>query len=138
MSNPQITVAVANAMLDAGLGSVTNQGYLRVYDGIQPASAAIAITTQVKLLEFRMAADAFPVATNAQLVAGAISAAVATATGIAKWFRLSKADGTTVMDGDVGVQGSPDIYDLGIDHDDITIGETVAVTSFTVVHPLGA
>lgn len=136
MSAPRIPVTTANVMLDS-IGALANTGYLRVYDGTQPTNGGDAVTTQVKLLEFRLAADAFPAASGGVLTANGMVATTALATGIAAWFRLLKSDGTTVLlDGDVGIDGSPGEYDLHIDSIDITIDDTVAVTAFTLTQPL--
>lgn len=138
MVEPKITVAVANAMLDAGIGTVANTGKLRVYDGTKPASCATAITTQVKLMEFTMAADAFPAASGGVLTANGITASAAVVSGTAAWFRLFQSNGTTVlMDGTVGEAGSPDSVDLEIDSVVVVLDDIVAVTSFTITQSLG-
>lgn len=138
MSSPKITVAVANAMLDAGIGTVANSGKLRVYDGIKPASCAIAVTTQVKLMEFTMAADAFPAANGGVLTANGMVATTALVGGTATWYRLFQSNGSTVLiDGDVGEQGSPEVVDLAIDNVTVTFDDVVAVTSYTITQSLG-
>lgn len=102
--NPQLSTESVNAMADA-LGAKFDNGYLRIYDGAQPTSAADAITDQVLLAELRFAADAFPAAVEGVLTANSISAdPSADASGIATWARMFKSDGTSViMDGTVGV-----------------------------------
>lgn len=138
MTEPKITVAVANAMLDAGIGTVANSGKLRIYDGAKPASCATGITTQVKLMEFTMATDAFPAASGGVLTAAAMAASVAVAAGTAAWFRLFQSNGSTVlMDGTVGEAGSPDPVDLEIDNTIVEVDDVVAVTSFTITQSLG-
>ena len=44
-----------------------DNGYLRIYDGTQPATANTAIGSQVLLAELRFNADAAPVAVNGVL-----------------------------------------------------------------------
>jgi len=131
----RIPAALANLMLDAGIGSVTNAGKLRVYSGSQPSTGGAAVTTQTKLIEFTLNANAFPDAAAGILTAAAIAATVALATGTATWFRLLRADGTTVvLDGAVGVQGSG--AECIITTTAIESGETVAVLSLRVIQPL--
>jgi len=132
--NPQITVAVANSMLDAGIGNVANSGFLRIYDGTQAATADTAIGSQVLLAELTLNADAFPAAASNVLTANAITQdASANATGTATWFRMVKSDGTTVlMDGTVGTSGC----DLNLNSVSIVAGGTVSVSSLTITQPL--
>lgn len=131
--SPRITAAVANAMLDAGIGSLADVGKLRVYDGTQPATGGGAITTQVKLLEFTLDANAFPAAAAGVLTANGIGAELGLANGTATWFRLVKADGTTVLlDGSAGMASC----DLILSNDAITTLDVVAVLSMTITQPL--
>lgn len=127
--NPKRSNAAVNAAADAVCDLLDN-GYLRLYDGAQPANADTAVTTQVKLAELRWnAANAFGAATAGVAVANAISPDTnADATGTATWFRALKADGTTaVFDGSVGTASA----DLILNSTAITAGANVSVTSFT-------
>lgn len=101
--NPQFATATVNGEADY-IGTLLDNGYLRVYDGQQPESADDAITDQVLLAELRFAADAFPAAVDGVITSNALTSdASANATGTAAWCRLFKSDGTTVvMDGTVG------------------------------------
>lgn len=131
-----LTAAVANAMLDAGIGTPANSGLLRVYDGSRPATPSTAVSTQVKLLEFNMPADAFPAAASGVLTANAIAAAVGLAVGTASWFRLLQSNGTTALiDGSVTESGGGG--DCIIDEADITIGGSSAISSLVLTQPLG-
>lgn len=125
--NSQMSNAAVNAEADA-LAPLLNTGYLRIYDGTQPATADTAITTQVLLAELRFNATAFPAAVNGVLTANAITSdASANASGTASWFRALKSDGTTViMDGSVGTATS----NLVLSTTTITITQTVACSSF--------
>lgn len=127
--NPKTAVARRNAALDNVLGNA-NSGFLRIYDGTQPADADTAITSQVLLAELTMNATAFASASAGSAAANAITAdASANATGTATWFRLLKTDGTTViMDGSVGTSGA----NLNLNAVSIVLGANVSVTSFTV------
>lgn len=131
----RITAAVANAMLDAGIGVPANSGKLRIYTGTQPAAGGGALSGNTLLLEFAMAVDAFPVSAAAILTASAMGAAVATASGTATWYRMVKADGSTVLiDDSVGAPGSGAA--CIIDNAVVTSGDVVAVVSLTINQPL--
>jgi hypothetical protein len=85
-----------------------NTGYLRIYDGSQPAGPDTAIGAQVLLAELRFNATAFAASVNGVATANAITSdAAANATGTAAWYRALKSDGTTaVHDGTVGTATS--------------------------------
>lgn len=126
--NTQLANATVNAQADA-LGTLLDNGYLRLYDGAQPATADTAVSTQVLLAELRFAADAFPAAVGGLLTANAITAdSAANATGTASWFRALKSDGTTVvLDGSVGTADA----NMTIATTSISAGQTVSCSSFT-------
>jgi len=127
--NPKRSNAAVNAAADAVCDLLDN-GYLRIYDGSQPANADTAVTTQTLLAELRWnAANAFGAASGGVATANAITAdSSADATGTASWFRALKADGTTaVFDGSVGTSSA----DLILNSTAIAAGANVAVTAFT-------
>jgi len=126
--NPHISDTAANAEADA-LCALLDNGYLRIYDGAQPANANTAITTQTLLAELRFGATAFGSASGGIATANAITPDTdANATGTATWFRCLKSDGTTVvMDGSVGTSGC----DLNLNSTAIQQHAEVDVTSFT-------
>ena len=99
--NTQLSNVAANAEADA-IARLVDNGYLRIYDGAQPANADTAITTQNLLAELRFAATSGPAASAGVVTFSTIAAVVAVATGTAAWFRALKSDGTTVVfDGSV-------------------------------------
>lgn len=105
--NSTWSTADRNAKLDA-IRADFNSGYLRFYDGTQPAGPDTAITSQVLLAELRFNATAFPAAVNGVLTANAITSdAAANATGTVTWYRTLKSDGTTALhDGSVGTSAA--------------------------------
>ena len=104
--NTQLSNAAANAEADA-VARLLDNGYLRIYDGAQPANADTAITTQNLLAELRFAATSAPGAANGVVTFSAIAAVLASATGTAAWFRALKSDGTSaVFDGAVGASAA--------------------------------
>lgn len=123
LSNTSVNVE-ANAV-----ATLFNSGYLRIYDGSQPATADTAITTQNLLAELQFNATAFGAAVAGVLTANAIAQDPhAAATGVAAWFRCFESDGSTVLcDGSVGTSGS----DLNLNSVNIGAGASVSVSAFT-------
>ena len=132
--NPKRSNAAVSAAADA-VCPLLNNGYLRLYDGTQPATANTAVTTQTLLAELRWNATAFGAASNGVATANAITSDTsADATGTATWFRALKSDGTTVVfDGSVGTSGC----DLNLNSTGISVGAAVSVTSFTYTENKG-
>jgi hypothetical protein len=126
--NPTLSNAGANAAADA-VCALANTGYLRIYDGTQPANADVAVGAQVLLAELRFGATAFGAAANGVATANAITAdASANATGTATWFRVLKSDGVTVLwDGSVGTATA----NLILNSVAITVGAAVSVSALT-------
>ena len=126
-NNLKLSNNVVNPQADA-LSDLADNGYLRIYDGTQPATADTAITTQVLLAELRFNATAAPAASNGVLTFNAITQdSSANNTGTASWFRALTSDGTTVLfDGAVGTSGS----DMNIATTSIVAGAIVGVSSF--------
>lgn len=132
--SPKFAIARINEALDAIKDDYDN-GYLRIYDGSQPATPETAISTQTLLAELRFNATAFGSASSGVLTANAITAdSSANATGTAAWFRAVKADGTTPLnDGSVGV--TPGSFDMVINSVSINLGANVSCSSFTLTLP---
>jgi hypothetical protein len=126
--SPKLANNAASVAADA-VTALVNTGYLRIYDGTQPATPDTAITTQVLLAELRFSATAFGAAANGVAAANAITAdPSADNTGTATWFRALKSDGTTpVFDGSVGTSGA----NLNLNAVAISAGAAVSVSAFT-------
>lgn len=105
--NATWSTAARNAAANAK-AALLNTGYLRFYDGTQPAGPGTAITTQVLLAELRFSATAFASAVNGVATANAITSdSDADATGTVTWYRALASDGTTaVHDGSVGTSSA--------------------------------
>ena len=120
--------------LDAGTAAVIN-----IYDGSVPADADASIGASTLLAQLTMSATAFGAAADDTPGAIATASAItsdssANATGTASYFRvLTQNAGTTCMQGTVGTATA----DLILNTVSITIGSTVAITSFTVLLPEG-
>lgn len=131
--NTILSNAAASLAADAVAGELNN-GYLRIYDGAQPASPDAAITTQVLLAELRFGTPAFGAAVNGVATANPITAdASANNTGTASWSRQLKADGTTaVFDGSVGAGG---VFNVVLNTTAIAAGANVSVSAATYTAP---
>jgi hypothetical protein len=126
---PRRTNAAANAACNA-MAALANNGYLRIYDGTQPATADTALGAQVLLAELRFSATAFGNAVAGVATANSITAdSAANATGTASWFRVLGSDGTSVVyDGSVGTSSA----DLVLNTVSIVINASVSVTALTL------
>lgn len=126
---PKYSNTCVNAEADA-IGGALNTGYIRVYDGSQPADADTAVGAQNLLAELRFNADAFPAAVAGLLTANAITDdAGANATGTASWARILASDGTTTyFDGSVGTANANVILNTTA----IVTGAVVSCSSLTV------
>lgn len=123
------SATLRNAQLDAVTTAVGASGKLRIYSGTRPANVAASITGTL-LAELTLNATFAPAASGGVLTLNAITSdSSADATGTASHFRVFKSDGTTaVIDGDVGTSGA----DLNLNSVSVTLGGSVAVTSFTI------
>jgi hypothetical protein len=130
--NTQMSSTALNAEADA-LSDLLDNGYLRIYDGSQPADANTAVGAQTLLAELRFNATAAPAASGGVLTFNAFTSdSSANATGTAAWFRALKSDGSTVvMDGTVGTG----THNLVLSTTSIAAGVQVSVTSFTHTIP---
>lgn len=126
--NLNLSNTAANAEANA-LAVLANTGYIRIYDGTQPATADTAVSTQTLLAELRFGATAFGAASAGVITANAITAdSSANASGTATWFRVLQSDGTTVLwDGTVGTTGC----DMNLNSVAISSGATVSISSMT-------
>lgn len=120
------TTLVRNVMLDVITTAIGSSGFLDIYDGARPASGGTATT---KLAHLALSSTAAPGASSGALTFSAITQdSSADATGTATWFRVTKSDGTFVIDGNVGTSGS----DLNLTTTSIVITQPVSVTSFVI------
>jgi hypothetical protein len=107
-------------------------GKLQIYSGASPGPNSAA--TGTKLAELTLPAKASNSVNNGVLTFGAITQQNALASGTAGYFRLTKADGTTVVaDGDVSTSGAS----LNLNTTAIVSGGPVNITAFSITAPAG-
>lgn len=121
--------ALRNARLDAITTRAGASAILRIYSGTRPATAGAETTV---LAQLTCNATFAPAASNGVLSLNQIASDTsANASGLASWFRILKADGTThVLDGSVSTVAAG-TGDLQLDDTNIVLGGTVAVTAAT-------
>jgi hypothetical protein len=108
----------------AGSGSI-----IRLYDGTQPTNANTAISTQTLIVSL-VVSGSFGTDSNGSITLGTVTNGTAVASSTATFFRIVKADGTTVvMDGSVGTSGA----DMNLNSTTISSGQTVAITAGTII-----
>ena len=133
----RISVAAANAACDAVvdlLDADASAATIQIRSGAQPATVDTAASGTL-LATLTCSATAFGAATGGVATAAAITSDTnAAATGTAGYFRALDGAGTAVIDGDVGTAGSS----MNLNTTSITIGGTVAVTSWTVTMPVSS
>lgn len=122
--NTQLADATVNAQA-ATFATLCNNGFMKFYDGVQPATADTAISTQVLGVTLTFGATAFGAAVSGLLTANAITSGVAVASITPTWARITTSAGVTVCDVSAGVSGAN--ATIGA----FTSGTTVNCTSFT-------
>ena len=129
--NTQLANATVNAQGDTLVALLSN-GYRRIYDGTQAATADTAIGAQVLLAELRHGTPAAGATVNGLITFNSFTAdSSANATGTPTWYRDLKSDGTTVvMDGTAGASGC-NMNLTGLSAGQIIAGGNVAVSSAT-------
>ena len=127
-NNLKLANAAVNAEANA-LAALANNGYLRIYDGTQAATADTAVGAQVLIAELRFNATAFGAAALGVITANAFTQdASANNGGTATWFRALQSDGTTpIFDGSVGTASADLILTAVV----IGAGAAVSVTGMT-------
>jgi hypothetical protein len=132
--NPKLTDLAANASANAVCAQLPG-GWIRLYAGVQPATADTPVSTQTLLASIKLGTPAFgpavagiapgnPVTPDLDIDAG----------GTGTWFRAFKSDGTTpVYDGSVGLLGC----DLNLSSVTFVIHGSVTITQFSYQQPKG-
>jgi len=128
-SNLKYSNGTRHAQNEGLIAYAGNGASIKLYQGTAPANANTAISTQI-LLVTCVFAGAFGTDTNGTLTLGTVNDGTAVATGTANFFRIFKADGTTVvMDGSVGTTDS----DLNLNTTAINITQTVNISGGTII-----
>ena len=101
MKNFRLSITAASAEAEA-LGRLAERGFLRIYDGAQPASPEEDIQNQKLLAQLRCPRRG-TVDRGALTLTGLEDEADAPNGGTARWYRVFQSDGKTALwDGTVG------------------------------------
>lgn len=132
--SPKLSNTGANAEADA-LATLMNTGYIKIYNGTQPAGADTAVSTQTLGATLRFSSTAFGSSSAGVATANTITSDTdAAATITATWFRILKSDNSTVlMDGSVCTSGC----DINLATVSIVQHATVAISAFTLTQGKG-
>ena len=125
--NTQKTNLAVNTEADA-LSALFNGGFIKIYDGTQPATGDTSITTQNLLVTLTFGNPAFGAAVAGVITANAITSGTAGASGTATWARLTKSDGTAVQDGSVDTASA----NIVLNSTAISSGASVSCSSLTI------
>lgn len=137
----KLTNTAADSMLVA-IGNALNTGYLRIYSGTEPSTAATALSGNTLLSEMRFGSTAFGVpataGSNRRISANSITAdSSADNDGVATFFRALQSDGTTVIvQGSAGAGLELVLTGPGANPYQIYQGGPVTVSSLTITLPL--
>ena len=123
--NTQVADATVNAQANA-LATLCNSGLIRIYDGVQPATADTAVSGNTLGVTLTFGATAFSSAVSGLLTANAITSGTAVADITPTWARIVKSDTTTVVM-DVSAGAASANLTIGA----FTSGTVVSATSFT-------
>lgn len=126
----KISNAAANAEADA-LARLLDNGYIRIYSGVQPATPDTALSGNTLLAELRINATSAPAAAAGVLTFNAITSdTAADATGTASFYRKLGSNGTSAhIDGTVTATGGGG--DLTLNTVSIVLNAQVDITSDT-------
>ncbi len=124
----KLKTTVRNTSLDRITTEIGASGFLRIYNGTQPAGPDTALAGNTLLAQLTLSATAAAAAAAGVWTASAIGAdASADATGTQTFASLTTSAGVRIVDMSCG-NGSGDLNLSGT----ITAGGTVSVTSLTI------
>jgi len=130
LSNEYITAQASSG------GALTNGGFLRFYDGVQPATADTPIVTQKMLAELRINNPAGNTMAGEFIFGDIAPEKSAPAGGKATWYRVVKADGkSAIRDGSIGKTGSDS--DIELDNINIIVGAEIYIDDLKWKIPKG-
>lgn len=145
MSNLSFSTGFRNALIDGGILTAFDNGFLDIYSGTIPASADATEGAGTLLASVVLPASAFAAAAASGAIAkdaGAWTESSANAGGTAAWFRLYASAHTTGasttavrIDGDVTLSGGGG--DLILTTLTIVLADEITIDTFSLSIPLG-
>lgn len=132
-TNTHLAIATWNAMLAAQIALAAG-GTVGIYNGAQPATPDVAVTTQTLLVTLTLGTPAFGAPSGGSSSANPVGSVAAVASGNASWFRVFASGGAAVWDGSVGTAGADMNFAATIA---FVVGIVYGLTSWTVSMPVG-
>ena len=128
----KLSIEARNAALKT-IGLMAADGYLRIYEGIQPAEPEIPVSDAKLLAELRFKHVAFKEPINGEMTANILlKDDDAKAKGKPVWYRMFRADGfTAIQDGIIG-SDKEKICDMLLNVSVIEKHAEVYVDTFTI------
>jgi len=146
MSNRSYSTGLRNALINAGILTAFDNGFLDIFSGTIPADADATEGAGTLLASVALPASSFAAAAAGGAItkdSGAWTETSANASGTAAWFRLYASAHTTGasttavrLDGDVSLSGGGG--DLILTTLTIVTLDVVTIDSFTLTLPLSA
>lgn len=127
-SNLKYAAALKNAQLDAITTALGSGALIKFYDGAQPASPAVAVSTQTLGATLTGASPFASGASGGVLTAGSITGANGVANITPTWFRIFTSGGTAMIDGTAGTSATDAILNAAT----ITSGQPVSCSALTI------
>lgn len=130
----QYSVGVNNAQLDQIETTIGTNVSLLIYTGLPPANCAAAPSGTL-LVAINLPADWMAGAGSAQKAKSGTWSGTASGTGTAGHFRICNGSPTDVaqIQGNVDLTSASPTADLTLDNTSITAGQTVTISTFTIV-----
>lgn len=126
----QYSVSVRNAKLDAVEATIGASAHLKLFSGAEPANCAAADPAGL-LATLVLPSDWLNAASSGQKTIAGSWTGVGTGNGTAASFRIyDSGEATCHIQGSVTVTGGGG--DMTLDNTSITVGQNIAVTTFTV------
>lgn len=132
-TNTHVSQAGWNAAINA-ITALANGGTVVIYDGSQPATPDVAVTSQNALVTMTLSATAAGSASSGSATMNAVASGVCGYAGTAAWFRVFASGGAAVWDGSVGTSGADMNFAASLS---FVSGITYGVTSWTFAMPTG-
>ena len=135
--NTHLAIATWNAMI-AAQTALANGGTVVLYDGLQPATPDVAVTTQNALLTLTLANPSFAAPSGGSAVSDGTPNGFPSMNGTAAWFRVYALGGAACWDGDVGAIASGADMTISPSVNLVTTSHyTIGGSQWTVSMPVG-
>lgn len=128
-----LTTTMRSGILDSGVNTALGTSpLLKVYSGTEPANASASLAGNTLLGTLTLSSSPFGAASSGVVTAATITQdSSADADGTATFCRLTKSDGTVMLQGNAGTSAATFVFTTVT----ITTGLAIPCSSFTVTLP---